>query len=76
MTVAGCSRFAANHSNDPQSCRERAAYRMASAYPSPQDLGVALAIVCDGLVPAVSTLPPPPLTTTIPPGETTTTRPP
>lgn len=56
VLLTGCGRFAANHSGDPQSCRERAAVHVASIYPNPNDLHTALDTICQGNVdPAIPT---------------------
>lgn len=44
LAVAGC----ANHSNDPKTCRERAAYRVVEVYPDPAVLNTALDTICRG----------------------------
>lgn len=59
--LAGCALLTPNRSNDPKSCRERVAYRLAATYPDPVQLGIALDTVCEGNVPLVG-----PTTTRVP----------
>lgn len=52
VLVVGCSALP-THKDDPQTCRERAAYRLAAAYPDPNNLSLALDTICQdqGTVP-------------------------
>lgn len=44
--VTSCGVFQSDTSNNPKSCRERAAYHIASVYTSAEELGKALIIIC------------------------------
>lgn len=57
--LAGCSRFETNHSADPKTCRERAAYHIFSAYPDPVALGRAIDVICTGIQAPFPTTPGP-----------------
>lgn len=48
MGLSGCGVFSTNRSNDPQSCRERAAYHIGSVYPDPNALNIAINAICGG----------------------------
>lgn len=61
--LAGCSVLSRDDSGDPQSCRERAAYRLAEAYPDPFALDMALTTICEGQLPPTT----PPVATPAPP---------
>lgn len=53
LLIVGCSALP-THSDDPKTCRERAAYRLADTYPDPANLALALNTVCQdqtGIVP-------------------------
>lgn len=73
--LAGCSRFETNHTGDPKTCRERAAYRIYSAYPDPNNLGRAIDVICTGIQPPFPTTPGPTIRepTVVPSGIPTTT---
>ena len=46
VMLSGCGILQANHSNDPKSCRERAAYHVGSIYPDPNNLHTAIDAIC------------------------------
>ena len=48
LLLPGCA-FAPSHKGDPQTCRERVAFRLAAAYPDPNNLKIAIDTVCSGI---------------------------
>ncbi len=55
VLLTGCSALKQNHSSDPQTCRERAAYHLAVTYPDPNNLTLVIAAVCSDAPPVIPT---------------------